>query len=467
MNDVAIIGGGITGLSAAFWLRAAGVPFTLYESGSHCGGVIQTVTRDGFTAETGPSTVLETSPIITRMVEDLGLASERIYTAPSAQSRYVVKDGKLVPLPGSGPQFFTTPLFSASAKARLMVEPFLPRGHGEESVADFVRRRIGKEFLDYAINPFVAGIYAGDPERLSVRYGFPKLEETEQRYGSLIVGQVLGARERRKRGTVSKQDAPKFSFRKGLQTLMEGMERAFGGMVRVSNSLTSLKAAESGFELLVSSADGISRRRHSSVLLTAPAYRLAEIETELPHAFDLQFLRAIKYSPVATISFGFNRADVGHSLEGFGFLVPAVEKRKILGAVFSSSLFPNRAPSGKVLMSCFIGGARSPELVNMPGRELAQLALADLGDLLGIKGAPVFQSINVYPRAIPQYELGYGEFLGSMARVEHGVPGLFFAGNYRDGISVSDSILSGEKAAGKIRAFLQQPEITNQLAAVA
>src|SRR5438067_4403549 len=214
MKSVAIIGGGITGLTAAFRLRQQNVPVTLYEAGQRVGGVIQTLRQDGYLAEFGPNSILETSPKIASLIRDLGLESRRLYSDPGADNRYLVRGGKPVLLPGSPVAFLGTKLFSTGAKLRLLKEPFIRRAPEtpEESLAQFVVRRLGQEFLDYAINPFVAGVYAGDPARLSIKHAFPKLHALEQRYGSLILGQFLGASERKKRGEASKQNAKKISF---------------------------------------------------------------------------------------------------------------------------------------------------------------------------------------------------------------------------------------------------------------
>ena len=225
MKPVAIIGGGITGLTAAFKLEQLGISTTLFEAADRVGGVIQTV-RDGeFLAECGPNTILETSPLIGALVRDLGLEDRRIYSSDQAGNRYIVRDKRPVKLPESVLEFLLTPLFSYRAKARLLLEPFIRRAPSEmeENLASFVQRRIGREFLDYAINPFVAGIYSGAPENLSVREAFPRLHALEQRYGSLILGQILGARERRRIGGVSRKNAPKFSFDEGLETLIQSL----------------------------------------------------------------------------------------------------------------------------------------------------------------------------------------------------------------------------------------------------
>jgi oxygen-dependent protoporphyrinogen oxidase len=218
MKPVAIIGGGITGLTAAFSLKQRGIPVILLEAAHRVGGVIQSVRRNGYLAEFGPNSILETSPVISDLVRDLGLEARRVYSNPAAENRYVVRDKKPVAVPNSAGGFLTTPLFSLPAKLRVLAEPFIRRAPNdvEESIAQFVQRRLGREFLDYAIDPLVAGIYAGNPQLLSVSQAFPKLHALEQRYRSLFLGQILGARARKRSGQVSKQDAKKFSFDDGL-----------------------------------------------------------------------------------------------------------------------------------------------------------------------------------------------------------------------------------------------------------
>src|SRR5215467_4041516 len=223
MNPVAIIGAGITGLTAAFYLKRKGIPVTVYEESGRVGGVIQSLRQDGYLAEFGPNTLLETSPKIGQLIRDAGLESRRLDPDPKAEARYVVRYRKPIAMPESPFGFFTTQLFSSRAKLAVLREPFVPprRDGKEESIAEFVVRRLGNEFLDQAIDALVAGIYAGDPRNLSVTQAFPKLAQLEAKYGSLIKGQILGARERKRRGEVAKDRAPKFSFDEGLQVLTD------------------------------------------------------------------------------------------------------------------------------------------------------------------------------------------------------------------------------------------------------
>ena len=235
MNPVAIVGGGITGLCAAFRLRQQNIPVTLYEAGGRVGGPIQTLCESGYLAEYGPNTILETSPKIAALITDLGLDPRRRDSDPAASKNYIVRGGKMHPLPTSPAAFAATRLFSTRAKLRLALEPFIrtPPSSEDESLADFVLRRLGREFLDYAINPFVSGIYAGDPAKLSVRHAFPKLHAVEAKYGSLILGQFLGARERRKRAEVAAPQAKKVSFDDGLQVLTDTLHAQLGPSVEL------------------------------------------------------------------------------------------------------------------------------------------------------------------------------------------------------------------------------------------
>lgn len=456
MNSIGIIGGGITGLTAAFKLRQAGLNVTVYEAASRVGGVIQSVREQGYLAETGPNTILETSPQITELVNELGLAGRRIESDPRANNRYIVRNGKPVALPDSLVGFCRTPLFSARAKLRLLAEPFIPPApkEREENLAQFVRRRLGQEFLDYAINPFVAGVYAGSPDRLSVAQAFPKLHALEQRYGSLIRGQIFGARERRRRAEVSKQNAKKFSFDFGLQVLIDQLEERLTSDIRLNSTVVRVEEAETGWRLTTSTHGEFETCEHSAVLYCSPSFRLGQIEFQTRQPIPARELVEIHYPPVISIALGFARADVAHPLDGFGALVPEVEGFNILGSIFSSSLFPNRAPEGHVLLTNYLGGVRHPELAERSDSELVEMTLCDLRRILGVTGRPAYVHIARFAHAIPQYEVGYGVFKEAMDQIEIKAPGFFLAGPYRNGISLGDSIVAGRQAAERLARYV-------------
>jgi oxygen-dependent protoporphyrinogen oxidase len=481
LKSVAIIGGGITGLTAAFYLKRQGVPVTVYESAHRVGGVIQSLRQDGYLAESGPNTLLETSPKIGQLIRDAGLESRRLDPDPAAGARYIVRHGRPVAMPGSPLGFFFTKLFSFKAKLAVLREPFVPprRDGAEESIAQFVTRRLNREFLDHAIDALVAGIYAGDPHKLSVSHAFPRLKALEDDYGSMIKGQIFGARERKKRGEIAKDRAPKFSFDEGLQVLPDTLAGRLGDAVRLGAAVTRLTRTPNGWTLLLRATGGESRAEHGAVIFCGTAPGLAELQIDdlnplgAPSAgnpaarpapreketgatgqsLSLAAFAEIRHPPVASVVLGFRRADVVHPCAGFGMLIPGIAGFKSLGTIFSSSLFPNRAPAGHLTLTTYVGGERSPDLALLPPEKLVALVLEDLRALLGAHGRPVFQHCVFHAKAIPQYNVGYGRYRDLMARIESRSPGLFLAGHYRDGVSLSDSILSGINVADRVGKF--------------
>lgn len=452
MDSVAIIGAGITGLTAGFCLQRKGFPVTVYESDTRVGGVIRSLREGGFLAEFGPNTILETSPKIGQLVRDAGLQARRLDPDPAAGARYVVRYGRPIAMPGSPLGFLTTELFTARAKVAVMCEPFVParRDGAEESIAEFVTRRLCREFLENAIDALVAGIYAGDPQKLSVQHAFPKLAQLEEKYGSMIKGQIFGARERKRRGEVAKDRAPKFSFDEGLQVLPDTLHARLGDSVRLGTAINRVTRAGEGWEI---EAGGL-RRRHGAVIYAGTAYRLAELRVEAPGVPELTPLAGIRYPPVVSVVLGYRREDVAHPCQGFGMLIPKVEGFKILGTLFSSALFPNRAPANHLTLTTYAGGERYPELASLPAEELYRIVGDDLRVLLGIKGEPVFQHCVYYPKAIPQYNVGYGKFKALMGDLESQAPGFFLCGHYRDGVSLGDSIVSGINIAERAAKFM-------------
>jgi oxygen-dependent protoporphyrinogen oxidase len=457
LKSVAIIGAGITGLTAAFYLTRKGIPVTVYEAGGRAGGVIQSLRRDGFLAECGPNTLLETSPKIAQLVRDAGLASRRLDSDPQAGARYVVRYRRPIAMPSSQLGIFTSELLSATAKFALWREPFVPRRRDgrEESIAEFVVRRLNREFLDQMIDALVAGIYAGDPHKLSVQQAFPRLAELEARYGSLIKGQIFGARDRKRRGEIAKDRAPKFSFDEGLQVLPDTLAAQLGNVVRLNTPVTKLTQTEGGWR--VSTASG--EMEHGTVIYCGTAHKLAELNVAIGGAgpastVNLSPFSEIRYPPVASVVLGFRREDVAHSCQGYGMLIPKIEGFKILGTIFSSSLFPNRAPAGHLTLTSYVGGERQPDLASRPADELVALTCEDLRVLLGVKGRPVFEHTMLYPKAIPQYNIGYGRYRELMNAIENQAAGLFLAGHYREGVSLGDSIVSGGNVVERVETFL-------------
>jgi len=454
--DVLVVGAGISGLATAFGLTRAGLAVEVVDPAPRAGGVIGSVRKDGALYETGPNSALDTTPKIGELLEAAGVKGEQLFASEISNTRFVVKGGKPVPLPMSPGAFLATPLFSFGAKARLALEPFIakqPAGE-EETIGHFVRRRLGVEFLDYAIEPFVAGIYAGDPDRLSVPAAFPKLFALEQRWGSLIKGQFLGARERRKRAETAKNTARSFSFRGGMQVVTDALA-AQAGTVTLGTAVTALDRLPDGTFVATLERGGVRLTRHArAVVLATPAYAASALVASLAPAAS-GALAKIEYPAVSVVASCYRRADVAHDLGGFGMLCPRKEKRELLGTLFSSSMFEGRAEAGQVLLTTFVGGRRNPDLAAADDETIFRAVRREHEALLGTRAAPLWNTIQRWPKAIPQYELGHLDRIAEVAKAEAAVPGLRFCANYRGGVSVGDCIANAAATAESLAAWLR------------
>ncbi len=456
--DAAIVGGGISGLATAWWLKKRGWSVAVLERGADPGGTMQTVSDQGWMIETGPNSALETTPLFRTLFDDCGLRDEVVYGNEAANRRYILRDGRLHILPMSPPMFLKSRLWSTLGKLRLLLEPFIGRAAREESIAEFVRRRLGREFLDYAINPFVAGVYAGNPEQLSVRAAFPKLFALERDYRSLIIGQIRGARKRGQRAETAKDRARLFSFRSGMQQLPRALGAALGDAFRGGVTVTAVKPQDDGWRIQFANGDTpIDAKTVLTAVPTRETGRLwADVEPSIP-----RLLEAIPYPPVAEVFLGFKREQVSHPLDGFGFLVPQLEPRSILGTLWSSTLFPGRAPDGHVALTTFVGGSRQPELTQLADGSLIDVVMGDLRAILGISGAPIYVRINRWDRAIPQYAIGHLDIVEKVRQRESLHPGLFMSGNFIGGISVGDCVIQSEFNAVRIDAYLR-PRVSSK-----
>jgi protoporphyrinogen/coproporphyrinogen III oxidase len=443
---VAVIGAGITGLAAAVELRGRGATVTVLEAAPRVGGVITTIDREGWLVEAGPTSLTATAQL-EGLIDQLGLGSERISTSEAAKRRYIVRDGALVALPDGPGSLAGTRAISARAKLALLREPFVRarRDRDDESLADLVRRRLDSEILDYLVNPLVAGIYAGDPERLSVRYAMPMLYDGERKHGSLIMGAMKEMKA--KRGVVRQRGIT--SFVHGLRTLPEAMAAYLGESVRTSTRVTRVEQHGTGWRLSCGGAMPTTIDA-DAVLCTAPSYRLATLGLPDEVRGALGPIARLHHPPVATLALGFRQEDIEHPLDGFGVLMPAVEKRTVLGVLFSSSVFAGRAPAGHVLLTCFLGGLRSPEHGNAELTEALPLVLADLRALLGVRGDPVFINHQRWATAIPQYELGHELVVNAAASIESALPGLYLTGQWRGGVALGDCIAQGQATAARL-----------------
>lgn len=454
-NHVVIIGGGISGLTAAFWLKQNGVPVTVLERDAVPGGTMRTMQDGGWMIETGPNSALETTPVFGQMFDLLGLTRDRLYADAASNNRYILRNGRLHALPMSPPAFLRSRLWTVPGKLRLLKEPFVGRAEREETIAEFVERRLGREFLDYAINPFVAGVYAGNPEQLSVRSAFPKLYALEEKYGGLIRGMIGGARERKKRAEVAKDRARMFSFVHGMQQFPDAIAAHLGMAVQCNCTVTAIGVQPSaqgtgvGFTVDYTLAGRVSRLEASDVVLAVPSYAAADLLQA--HAPDLaQELRGIYYPPVAEVFLGYRADQCSRALDGFGYLIPAVEKRMILGTIWSSALFPGRAPEGHYALTTFVGGSRQPELLKGSDAEILALVRAELASIMGVQGEPAYARVIRWERAIPQYNLGHGKIMGMVDALEASHPGLVVCANYRGGIAVGDCVRNGREVAERI-----------------
>ena len=449
MAAVAIVGAGIAGLTAAYRLKRRGVRVVVYERGDRAGGAFRTERRDGYLADLGANSMAVPAPPVAALIAELGLESSLVPAAPAARHRYVVRRGKLLPLPTSPPELLTTRLLSNAAKLAVFGEPLVETGDSpvEESIAGFVRRRFNQEVLDYVANPFVAGIFAGDPEQLSLRYALPRIYALEQAHGSVIKAMIQRARSRRSGDEPPADEGRIVSFRDGMQELTDALARDLGSAVRLRAPATQIRRGPKGWTV---GAALQANELYDAVVYAAPAHCTDEIDLGFDGAERLKTLASISHPPVAVLTLGFRREEVSHPLDGFGCLVPEVERKNVLGVLFSSTVFSNRAPEGHVALTAFVGGVRNPDLADADLNTLTARVHDDLRALLGARGEPTFRAAHLWPKAIPQYTLSHGRYKEIMDEAERRNPGLALAGSYREGVAVGDVIVAAEHAAARV-----------------
>ncbi|HEY6322340.1 MAG TPA: protoporphyrinogen oxidase [Thermoanaerobaculia bacterium] len=471
--DAVVVGAGISGLAAAFRLVRAGMRVAVLEASPRPGGALVTHEAAGFRFELGPNTVLERDPSLPALIRDCGLEGERLVAAPAARRRWVWHDSRLRALPSGPLAFLLSPLFPPAAKLRLLREPFLraPRAPrvppappglqdddaAEETIAAFVRRRLGEAFLERAVGPFVSGVYAGDPERLAVRWAMPRIAALEATHGSLVRGMLarsaalarlrVGPKEGGSPGTTPR--GAMVSLRGGLEELPRRLAREIGD-VRCGVACRAVRHDGRGF--VVEHAGGTVGARH--VLLAVPAEAAAALLDEAT-AGRSRLLAQLPYAAVAVVAAGYRRQDVAHPLDGFGFLRATGAGGaglRVLGCLFTSSLFPGRAPKGCVALATFLGGRTDPEAAAWSDERLGAAVQEDLGRALGVRGEPLARAVRRWPRAIPQYERRHGRFVALQSELERELPGLHLAGNYLHGISVPDCVRNATALAERIAA---------------
>jgi protoporphyrinogen/coproporphyrinogen III oxidase len=447
--QVAIVGGGISGLVCAHRLRGLGVPAVVLEAEGRGGGVIGTVERHGFLFEAGPQSFLGTPPVL-ELIRELKLEGELMQADPNAP-RYVYVKGRLQAVPMSPTALLTSSLLSVRSRYRVLSEPLrrtAPVQH-EETVADFVRRKFGNEILEYLVAPFVSGVYAGDPETLSLRAAFPSLDEWEREYGSVLRGAM---NSRKKQGGARPGLC---SFRGGMRALLQALESELGDSFVTGARAEALeRGGSSGFTLRFMKdgrQESISVR---AVVLAAPAYTAGHLLSRISQAAG-DALMGVSYAPVAVIATGYKRQQVGHALAGFGVLIPRKAGLHTLGTVWNSSLFPGRAPKNSVTLTSFAGGVTDTEIVSREESEIGALVEAELENLLSISGPPVAREIWRYPRALPQYNLGHAHVLENVRGALAGVPGIQLAGNYLSGPAIGNCVEQSARTAEAVFAFLR------------
>ncbi len=434
--DFIVIGAGLSGLAHAWQLQRAGHSVAVLEQGDKTGGVIQSAREDGFLMDLGPNTLQVTSAEIEdwlqRAVDGHG---EIIRANPSSRKRFILYRGQPEAVPMSPLGLIRTPLFSTAAKLRLLTEPFRRRGSGDdESLASFVRRRLGPGVINYGLNPFVAGVHAGDPEKLSVNLAFPRLAEWERRYGSLLRGALR-----------SRKNQPRFksysvNFSDGLATLTDALSSKLTPHPICSAQINGIATANGQWQVTYTRQAQSHTVSAANLILSVPAHALHSLPLPADIASQLGAVETIAYPPVTVLGLGYRRQDVGHPLDGFGVLVPECEQQPFLGTLFTSSLFPNRAPPDQVLLTSFIGGSRQPEIAGMPAAEQIELTRPAIEKILSISGKPTFTKIKIWPRAIPQRTVGCQDKIDRLRQIEANCPGLQFVGNYSTGISLTNCI---------------------------
>ncbi len=462
---IAIIGGGISGLAAAYRVNelARGsnkrVRVTVLESSDRLGGVISTLSKDGFIIEKGPDSFITQKPAAMALCKRLGIEGHIIGTNPENRGLFVVNNGRLVPVPEGflmmAPtnwwSFINSPLFSLSGKLRIAMELLVPKADtlADESLSSFVRRRLGNEALERIAQPLVGGIYTADPEKLSLRATMPRFLEMEQNHGSVIRGLCLEKNQRD--SATSKSTGARYSLfaslDEGLQLLVDKLSGELDD-IRL-NATVSGVAFESSARKWRLKLEKSGTIEADAVIIAAPVWQAARLLRSVDAELS-ESLSSIKAASSAVLNLVYPRRSIPHKLDAFGFVVPAAEKRSILACTFSSVKFLNRSPAGKVLIRVFLGGALHPEIYELSDEQMVEAARADLRELLAITDQPELNVLSRYPLSMPQYEVGHMELVERIAKRVNDLPGLAVAGNAYSGVGIPDCIRSGEEAAQRI-----------------
>jgi len=450
MKDVIILGAGLTALTTAHHLKKSGVDFLMLDKATRVGGVINTVNEKGFLYEEGPNSGVIGNVEVLRLFEDLKDECEIENANENVKKRYILKNNQWEALPSSLMTAVKTPLFTLKDKLRILGEPFRKAGKNpEETLADMVKRRLGQSFLDYAIDPFILGVYAGDPNRLVPKYALPKLYNLEQQYGSFIKGSFKKKFEP-KTDEEKKVSRDVFSVVGGLSKLTDALQKKIGKEnIQLGISNLSVQYFENHYIVSFTDQNGVQVEVETrKVISTIGAHQLDKVITFIDQ-ISLSKITALHYTKVIQVVLGCDNWK-GMNLDAFGGLIPFKENRDILGVLFMSALFNNRAPKGGALLSIFMGGVRRPEILKLNDQEITGIIEKEIGDTMHLKVfKPDLFKIIRHEYAIPQYEADSGERFETITAIENQYPGLIIGGNLRNGIGMADRILQGQMLADK------------------
>ncbi len=456
-RSAVVIGGGISGLAAAFELQRLGIRVRVLERNDRPGGLIHSQWVDGYLLEWAATCIFNFLPEVDFFCRNLGLDREMVFRQEVAKRRYLVRDGRPTPVPLHAGGFIGTPLVSLKGKMRLLLEPFIPRGpvaEGQETVAQFISRRFGREIYERAIEPYVSGTLAGDGERACLRSTFTQFAALEEEYGSILKGAFL----RKIRGIrTASCGARVFSFRQGMAALPDAIAGHLGEGFRPGRTVEGLERQGTRWRVTARGpGDGLERYEADAVLVATPAWEAARLLEELSPNLGL-LLAGVQYSPMAITHLGFERRQITHDLDGIGCLVPKREPGfDLLGSLWPSTLFAGRAPEGEALFMNYLGGARQPDRVDEADEALIDRSLTDLGRLTGLKGEPRMARVVRHDRALPQYPIGHRLFVEGVAEQMKLLPGVFLTGNYLDGVSVRACIARGGETAKKMATLMNR-----------